>query len=484
MRNAKWCLLALSSVWLFGFTDGGCFGFDEPGQPDDPPPAACEGLDERACLASDGCVAVYDQVAVDCFCAPCREGEDCPLCDCGGGVPTTYSHCAPSEPTCPAVCDIYCEFGNVLDENGCETCSCNPPPGPCEVLDERACVSTPGCAPIYGGVGGGGACECPGCFGGDCPPCDCAEEPAPRPDPGFQGCVTVDRCANLSERECVATPGCAPAYGGACPAIACDPDDPSCPTCDPAEGYLGWSDADCEPGFVCEYAQPGGGSGGAEDCACRCDDAGNCYDCDCGGARPEPAGVCVPAEPGCRADVDCGPNGHCWDGFCYHEGCRTDDECAGGLCVEGVCTYPTEECWDDSECPGGYCELFDCGAPDGADCIRAGGQCVYVSCDDGQPTLCDMIPPECAPGQVAAARDGCWECVDARTCQPVDDECWGAWVDETGTCRAPNDGVYPAYCCGVACEQVVTYAADPATGACYAFATPCDVPPGWGACAR
>jgi manganese oxidase len=32
------------------------------------------------------------------------------------------------------------------------------------------------------------------------------------------------------------------------------------------------------------------------------------------------------------------------------------------------------------------------------------------------------------------------------------------------------------------CTQVITYAQDPATGECHQFATPCDVPDGWGAC--
>lgn len=31
---------------------------------------------------------------------------------------------------CGPICDIYCAYGNVLDENGCPTCACNPPPCP------------------------------------------------------------------------------------------------------------------------------------------------------------------------------------------------------------------------------------------------------------------------------------------------------------------------------------------------------------------
>ena len=31
---------------------------------------------------------------------------------------------------CGPICDIYCAYGNVLDVNGCPTCTCNPPPCP------------------------------------------------------------------------------------------------------------------------------------------------------------------------------------------------------------------------------------------------------------------------------------------------------------------------------------------------------------------
>ncbi len=31
--------------------------------------------------------------------------------------------------------------------------------------------------------------------------------------------------------------------------------------------------------------------------------------------------------------------------------------------------------------------------------------------------------------------------------QQQPDPCWGAWIDQSGTCRTPADGVYPAECC-------------------------------------
>lgn len=63
---------------------------------------------------------------------------------------------------CGAVCDIYCEYGNVLDANGCPTCSCKPDPG-CPLIQLN-------CGRIY----------CPYGFASDargCQSCQCAAAP-------------------------------------------------------------------------------------------------------------------------------------------------------------------------------------------------------------------------------------------------------------------------------------------------------------------
>lgn len=140
----------------------------------------CRGLDEAGCAATGRCSAVYEAVA--CSCAPCAEGEACPPCPCGAPEPTFVEcvdngpcggldesacasapgcepeygappcpaiGCAPgqdcdvaciqvveylgchereTEPECGPVCALYCEHGNVLDDDGCPTCACNPPP--------------------------------------------------------------------------------------------------------------------------------------------------------------------------------------------------------------------------------------------------------------------------------------------------------------------------------------------------------------------
>lgn len=65
-------------------------------------------------------------------------------------------------------------------------------------------------------------------------------------------------------------------------------------------------------------------------------------------------------------------------------------------------------CSDDFECPNGYCQLN----------VDAETTCVYPNCDDGTQLQCRMAEPDCGPGNVAAVINGCYECLDARTCGP------------------------------------------------------------------
>ena len=53
------------------------------------------------------------------------------------GIPSpSVCACVPVKPpVCGPVCDIYCQYGNVLDATGCPTCSCNPPSSdPCAAV--------------------------------------------------------------------------------------------------------------------------------------------------------------------------------------------------------------------------------------------------------------------------------------------------------------------------------------------------------------
>jgi hypothetical protein len=70
------------------------------------------------------------------------------------------------------------------------------------------------------------------------------------------------------------------------------------------------------------------------------------------------------------------------------------------------------------------------GCLDDADCgpsERCGPKVCLMYCAVGDPFCCG--PSKC----------------EARPPEPP--SCWGAWVDELGTCRSPVDGVYPPECC-------------------------------------
>ena len=73
----------------------------------------------------------------------------------------------------------------------------------------------------------------------------------------------------------------------------------------------------------------------------------------------------------------------------------------------------------DSDCLNGYCDQSGTGTGAGggaADRIAPPGICVYPNCNDNSEAICAMAQPICDPGFVAAIQNGCWACLDARTC--------------------------------------------------------------------
>ncbi len=269
-----------------------------------PPVGECRALTEEQCVVTPGCQPVYDGGGA-CACPGCVEGETCPPCECDP-IPSRFAYCTEvledkcawldeqscnAEPSCVAeyletpcacdatssdclvdchpvfvgchsgnstcgdvLCDMYCEFGFQTDRNGCEICACNPPPSGCAAKDETSCLSDPSCQPIYGETG----CACPACdpaSGVACGPCDC-----PPPTRFFAGCTDVDRCANLDEASCNATPECQAEYGSICARMPCRPGpDGTCaevPPCDAEASFLGCHQRfECPPipAIWCEY---------------------------------------------------------------------------------------------------------------------------------------------------------------------------------------------------------------------------------------
>lgn len=307
----------------------------------------------NACTSDTDCDlgAVCD--ASPCPVPSCAPGSPCPTpprCDAGGtceacvctaefapvcgadGV--TYANacqarCAhvavaraePCDASCePVLCELYCEYGFAPGPDGCETCSCNPPPSCpedarcglyCEfgyVRDARgcetcACVPPPTCEPVlcdlycpYGFARGRDGCEL------------CACNPGPE-DPG---CLDDMAClASGAGDYCdFSMPMCA--------APDCRPDEP----CPPAVCYGTCARrVDC-PVITCEIACEygfGRDESGCEICACN---------------PPPPA---PPAVRLCLSASACAPMGeYCDTTMCYAPPCPPGMACPD-VCY-GVCT--------------------------------------------------------------------------------------------------------------------------------------------------
>jgi hypothetical protein len=135
--------------------------------------------------------------------APCA----CPICVTDGEAPTdgekkdASADSSPDLHVCGPLCDIYCQYGNVLDNSGCPTCQCNPaslcPTGSHAVTCPADTACTLDCSEYQRGADGCQVCACrtpatcapPGVaeciycpFGyrsgpGGCATCSCADPP-------------------------------------------------------------------------------------------------------------------------------------------------------------------------------------------------------------------------------------------------------------------------------------------------------------------
>ncbi len=512
-------LLLLASTAMAGF-EGGCG--QTPPQPlppvpnPPPPPAECvDLLDEAACNAASACRAIYVEVA--CACAAC-EGPGCPPCECppparnfvgcedrsgcdgldeaacsadtacepiyatpacleapeepapciapgpgcGGGCSEepSYAGCR-DRVECPLILCAPCEYGTVVDQNGCATCECTPPSDPCTGLPEDVCIATPGCDPAYGGGAEdtGRAAPAPPC---DCfgPGCNCPGDPPAE----YAGCVQVpERCEDITdENVCAMTRGCHPEYLATPCAGICPEGDPNCgggdqrPECPPAFYRCApddtkpecFSDFDCRGGY-CDYGVSSGGAAPAPDDtepgAPRDEvpvepvppPGGSCVYPSCGDGQPI---LCDAIPPACGVGQVLGGLNGCWSCFDARSctpvspptDCSSDYDCPGGYCADGSGTAPGggAEPPPPDEDPGAFRP-----AP------PPGGQCVYPVCGDGSATACDAIAPVCGVGQVAGQWNGCWACFDARTCLPVEQpvECFSDAECPDGYCeQGPN----------------------------------------------
>lgn len=369
-----------------------------------PDPDLCLGLDEQACLQTDGCAPAYYQPR--CLCASCPEGVECPPCSCDA---PDFASCSAEQP--------------------------EPPPADrCAGLEESACMFEPGCAPTYFATEPGVRCASDRCLG------------------DFAGCVEAPdtrSCADLDEAACVANPKCEAFYWGdggipgievagcqssfvgcrdaqqACPALACmlwcengmARDENGCESCACNTGCS--SDADCSPGQRCDVPE----------LICLPD-----------GPCPVPTGLCVPAQNECRTDADCAAGQRCEAGLMD---CAEGQDCVGayGLCVTDQC--PPVACLlfcdtgfarDENGCETCQCAPANCMADSdcaaGEVCDATTGTCVATGC---QPVVCDLW----CEGGFARDERGCEVCA----CQPAgcssDADCaLGQVCESFATCTA------------------------------------------------
>lgn len=133
----------------------------------------------------------------------------------------------------------------------------------------------------------------------------------------------------------------------------------------------------------------------------------------CGGEPDEPTN-----EPDAITKEEARALGGKSDGidWCDYLGWYGDGIC-DDFCAEPDPDCGPDTCTSDADCPDGYCEHY-------ATCLAIGcpppppPQCVAADCDDGSRLhpLCDQRPV-CEDGEVSAVINGCFQCVDARTCE-------------------------------------------------------------------
>jgi hypothetical protein len=207
-------------------------------------PVTCGGFAGTACPGLGKCVDDPTD-----SCDPAAGGADCggicscALVPCPSGSPFDSSPavcaCVPSKPpVCGPVCDIYCQFGNVLDPSGCPTCACNP--DPCATVDCAGGTHCDSGKCIPDGV------ACGGLAGGPCPgagkcvdnPYDACDPAAGAVDcPGICQCVQNVLCTTSSTFD--ASPSvcaCVAAAADPCPKEKCPTPAPASPTKTCADG--------------------------------------------------------------------------------------------------------------------------------------------------------------------------------------------------------------------------------------------------------
>ena len=269
------------------------------------------------------------------------------------GVKPAADGSMPDGPVCPPVCKIACPDGNVLDANGCPTCSCNPAPPP--PVDPCATIK---CA-------AGTHCESTivMCIKAPCPPIGACVPDAPK--------VT---CGGFAGIQCAGAGKCV--------------DDPT-DSCDPTKGG-----ADC--GGICTCVENvlcvKGATFDSSPKVCACVPSGNMGS---GGSSGGGGGGGTGGSGG--GGLACGPNKFCPQPPCacldQNMDGKCDNTCPSYECVNGMCVVHTPAPGlKEGESCGGLTPpgAATCGA--GLFCqSQAGSLCGAAD----QPGICVKVPASC-----------------------------------------------------------------------------------------
>jgi hypothetical protein len=319
-------------------------------------------------------------------------------CDANSNFDSSPSVCAcvpVKPPVCGPVCDIYCQYGNVLDANGCPTCKCNPSPmDPCATVkcasgthcDAGKCVAD---GPSCGGIAGK---ACPGIG-------KCVDDPRDSCDPARGGADCGGICS--CEQSAVSCPADSK-FDGSPSVCACVPVKPVCPP-------------------VCKIACPYGNvldASGCPTCSCNPDP---CAAVLCMTGTRCDAGKCVPTGPSCG-----GITGKACPGFgkCVDDPSDSCDPARGGADCGGVCS-----CVQNVACDAN--SKFD-SSPSVCACVKAPvcGPVCAIACQYGNvldangcptcscnPPPAGMCPPEKCPSP--GPKSPTMICADGSTAGPV-----------------------------------------------------------------
>ena len=358
-------------------------------QPDGTPAQMCAG--DSDCvegMCRRGGVGGMTRMCMSCFngVRDYLEGD----ADCGTGCPRL---CPNTEPPTSCFTDGDCVSG-YCRQGGRGSPGTSDPTGSCVEVDTALCTDGALTAELETGVDCGGDCRALGFLCG-----------------ANEGCMDDNDCA-----------------GGVCDDSGTDNNNDlgACVSCDDGAQNGDETGVDCG-GAECGSCPDGVGCTGDSDCQSGQCTSGTCTSCDnglldgdetgtdCGGATCRALSLCGPGD-GCADDNDC-RTGSCESSVCVDvptgeqlcastgtgtscggaaclalglqcangDGCEQGADCLSGFCDDGLCVSCADGTQNNGETD------VDCGGPNCASCVPAGGDCA----DSSDPTTCSVPAQNC-----------------------------------------------------------------------------------------